>query len=70
MKASVNKSSKQALSQREREVAALAARGLTNPEIAARLFITRGTVKNTVAHALEKTGTKSRYELAAWMMNN
>jgi LuxR family maltose regulon positive regulatory protein len=70
IKASINKSSRLVLSQREREVAALAAKGLTNPEIAARLFITRGTVKNTIAHALEKTGTKSRSELTAWMMKN
>jgi LuxR family maltose regulon positive regulatory protein len=70
IKASMNKASKQVLSQREQEVAALAAKGLTNPEIAARLFVARGTVKNTIAHALEKTGTKSRSELAAWMMKN
>jgi LuxR family maltose regulon positive regulatory protein len=66
----VKKSSAQVLSPREREIAALAAEGLTNPEIAERLFITRGTVKNAVARALEKTGTKSRAELAAWMMKN
>ncbi|HXV61928.1 MAG TPA: response regulator transcription factor [Vicinamibacteria bacterium] len=53
------------LSSREREVAALVARGLSNKEIAARLFISVATVKDHVHHILSKTGLASRTALAA-----
>lgn len=52
------------LSPREREVAALAASGTTNQEIAERLFLSRRTVESHVATALRKLGGRSRRDLA------
>jgi predicted ATPase/DNA-binding CsgD family transcriptional regulator len=49
----------------EASVAKLAADGLTNPEISARLFIARGTVKHHLSHAYGKLGVKNRMQLAA-----
>jgi predicted ATPase/class 3 adenylate cyclase/DNA-binding CsgD family transcriptional regulator len=54
------------LTPREREVAALVARGLTNREIAAALTITQRTANNHVEHILTKLGFHSRVRLAAW----
>jgi predicted ATPase/DNA-binding CsgD family transcriptional regulator len=49
----------------EHEVVRQVADGLTNPEIAARMFVSRGTVKNHLSHVYAKLGVKSRSELAA-----
>lgn len=51
-------------SERELEVLRELTSGDTNTEIAKRLFISAGTVKNHIQHMLEKTGFKSRTELA------
>jgi two-component system, NarL family, response regulator DevR len=53
-----------ALSDREREVLALLAEGLTNREIAARLFISEKTVRNHVSGVLRKLGFRHRTEAA------
>ena len=53
----------EALSQREREVARLAAEGLTAREIGDRLFIGERTVETHLAHAYAKLGISSRLEL-------
>ena len=52
------------LSQREREVAQLIARGLTNPEISARLFISLPTVKTHITRIMDKLGVENRTQLA------
>ena len=52
------------LSTREREVAKLAAFGFTTKEIAAMLYISESTVKQTVLSAVQKTGIKDRSEFA------
>jgi ATP/maltotriose-dependent transcriptional regulator MalT len=52
------------LSPREIEVFALLAQGLTNREIAARLFISEATVKVHVHRIFQKTGSRSRAEAA------
>ncbi|MCA9946744.1 MAG: response regulator transcription factor [Ardenticatenaceae bacterium] len=48
------------LSDRELEILQLIAQGLSNPEIAARLFLAEGTVKNYVSNILQKTDTRDR----------
>jgi DNA-binding CsgD family transcriptional regulator/tetratricopeptide (TPR) repeat protein len=48
----------------EREVVALVADGMTNPEIAARLYMSRSTVKTHLAHVYAKVGVANRTELA------
>lgn len=54
------------LTEREAQVVALIARGRTNAEIAAELFITPGTAKNHVANVHRKLGARNRVEIAAW----
>ena len=56
-------SGKPRLSPREREVAQLICEGLTNKQIAARLFVSLSTVKLTVSNIFEKTGIRSRAQL-------
>ena len=53
------------LSQREKEVLALMAKGYTNPEIAAELTISPFTARNHVTRILEKLGVSRRSEAAA-----
>jgi DNA-binding NarL/FixJ family response regulator len=52
------------LSERELEILALIARGASNKEIAAQLFIAEGTVKNHVTHILGKLGVRDRTQAA------
>ncbi|MCT2585526.1 ATP-binding protein [Actinophytocola gossypii] len=52
------------LSPREYEVAALAAEGRSNREIAARLYLSQRTVESHVARVLRKLGGRSRRDLA------
>jgi LuxR family transcriptional regulator, maltose regulon positive regulatory protein len=52
------------LSAREREVYALLCEGVSNAEIARRLFIAVGTVKSHVHHVFDKLGVRSRSALA------
>jgi len=48
------------LTQREAEILALIAQGLTNPEISARLFLSSHTVKTHISRIFAKTGSRDR----------
>jgi len=54
------------LTRREREVAVLVARGLTNRQISTRLSISERTAGNHVAKILKKLGLHSRAQIASW----
>ena len=52
-----------ALTDREREILALVARGLSNDDIAAELFISPATVKTHLARVMAKTDAHDRAQL-------
>lgn len=54
------------LTAREEEVAGAVARGLTNAEIGATLFMSLGTVKAHVGNLMAKIGARNRVEIAIW----
>ena len=54
-----------ALTPMERQAAGLAAKGLTNPQIAQALFISRKTVEKRLSDAYRKLAIRSRDELGA-----
>jgi DNA-binding NarL/FixJ family response regulator len=53
----------QVLSPREREIAHLVARGLSNKEVARKLGLSHGTIKCHVHSILQKLGARTRYSL-------
>ena len=55
-----------ALTDRERDIARLVARGLSNAEIGAELFISAGTAKNHLANIQQKLGVRNRVAVAGW----
>ncbi|MGN6200383.1 response regulator transcription factor [Humibacter sp.] len=54
------------LTEREREIVAHIAGGLTNDEIASRLFISPTTVKTHASHAMLKLGARDRAQLVVF----
>lgn len=59
----------QSLTPTEIRAVSLVTEGLTNPQIAERMFIARGTVKVHLAHVFDKLGVASRTQLAAMAIN-
>ncbi|RYH60654.1 MAG: LuxR family transcriptional regulator, partial [Alcaligenaceae bacterium] len=57
-----------ALTRRERQVAELISRGMTNREIASKLVIAQRTAQGHVEHILHKLGFTSRCQIAAWVV--
>jgi DNA-binding CsgD family transcriptional regulator len=64
---SPNATTSSPLGKREREVAGLIAEGLSNKEIASRLFLSERTVETHVYNILNKLGMSSRVSIASWM---
>ena len=57
-----------ALTGREREILAQVVNGISNKEIAGRLFITEGTVKNHLHNILEKLHLENRVQAATYAL--
>ena len=55
------------LTPREREVAELVGQGLTNREIAARLYLSERTAQNHVQHILTKLDLSNRSQIVVWL---
>jgi DNA-binding NarL/FixJ family response regulator len=56
------------LTPREIEISALVAEGLSNTEIAEKLYLSNGTVRNHISTILEKTGLEHRTQIAVrWL---
>jgi DNA-binding CsgD family transcriptional regulator len=56
------------LTPREAEVASMIADGLTNSQIAARLFVAEATVKSHIKHILRKLGARHRAEIVSMLL--
>ncbi len=58
------------ITDREREIIKLVVDGMSNKEIAAKLFISDGTVRNTISFLLEKLGVNDRTQLAVYAVKH
>ena len=54
------------LTRRERDIAILLARGLSNRQIAQSLVVTEGTAANYVRRVLQRLGFRNRAQVAVW----
>jgi non-specific serine/threonine protein kinase len=68
VRATAARATESALTPREREVAGLVARGLTNRQVAEQLVISPGTVRIHVERILGKLGLTSRVQVATWVV--
>lgn len=67
---SVHESKKFDLTERERDFLRLICEGCDNREIASRLFLAEGTVRNGISRLLEKLSLKDRTQLAVFAIKN
>lgn len=65
-----NKPSNFNLTEREFEILALIADGLSNKEIAEKMFLGEGTIRNYITNILEKLGLRDRTQLAIFYLKN
>jgi len=56
------------LTDRELDIAMLIAKGFSNKEIAASLYMSEGTVKNYISSILDKTGLEHRTQIAIYYL--
>lgn len=61
---------KEQLTEREIDIAVLVAEGLNNLEIAEKLFLTEGTVKNNITRILQKLELRDRTQLAIYWLSH
>ena len=54
------------LNRTEKNIAGLVGRGLSNKEIAEKLFLSEGTIRNALSSALSKLNLRDRTQLAIW----
>jgi len=70
LEAHIEESAFKGLSRREMEVLALVSKGRSNREIAHRLSLSEGTVRNYVSAIMEKLGMRNRIELATYAVQH
>lgn len=58
------------ISIKEQEIISLVAEGLSNREIAGKLYLSEGTVRNYISIILEKLGLRDRTQLAVFYYKN
>jgi DNA-binding NarL/FixJ family response regulator len=58
------------LNEKELEIIALIAEGLSNKEIAGRLYLSEGTVRNSISALLDKLDLRGRTQLAIFYYKN
>ena len=58
------------ISEKELDIVTLVAEGLNNKEIASKLFLSEGTVRNYLSHILEKLNLRDRTQLAIFYYKN
>lgn len=58
------------LGERELEIITLVSKGLSNKEIASKLFLSEGTVRNYISSILDKLTLRDRTQLAIFYFNN
>lgn len=59
-----------AITEKEQEIITLVAEGLSNKEIANRLYLSEGTVRNSITTILEKLNLRDRTQLAIFYYKN
>lgn len=62
--------SSRGLTDREIEVTALVAKGLSNKEIAEKMFLSEGTIRNNISTILDKLELRDRTQLAIFYLNH
>lgn len=58
------------ITEKEKEIIALIAEGLSNREIAGKLYLSEGTVRNAVSVIMDKLGFKRRTQIAIFYYKN
>jgi DNA-binding CsgD family transcriptional regulator len=70
MPSPANPTAAQELTERERKLAVLIARGLSNGEIAGELVLSKRTVEKHIANILSKLGLTNRAQIVRWAIEN